>query len=130
VSLVTSGPPVPTSQPAVIVADGLLPFRSQDDFASVLTRLISHFPGGELALNLYTRYAIWTLWHSPGMAVIAGDVVNPNFNDPHQDPHRPERWADGLKLIEDFPDRAPEVSELPLMMQATSRQHVAKVCPG
>jgi len=55
------------------------------------------------------------------MAVIAGDVVNPNFNDPHQDPHRPERWADGLKLIEDFPDRAAEVSELPLMMQATSR---------
>jgi O-methyltransferase involved in polyketide biosynthesis len=108
---------VPTSRPAVIVADGLVPFLTQDNLVALMNRLTSHFPGGELALNLYTGYAIWALKHARGMAAIAADVVNPGFNDPRQ----PERWADGLKLVEEiFLTRAPEVAELPLIMRATS----------
>ena len=109
---------IPTAQPAVIVADGLVPFLTQDDFVFLLNRLTSHFPGGELAFNLYTRYAIWTLKRTPSMAAIAGGVVNPGFNDPRQ----PERWVGGLKLVEEiFLTRAPEVAELPLIMRGTSR---------
>ena len=52
------------------------------------------------------------------MAVIAGSVANPGFNQPRQ----PERWVDGLKLIEEiFLTRAPEVAELPPFVRLTSR---------
>jgi O-methyltransferase involved in polyketide biosynthesis len=109
---------IPTDRPAVIVADGLVAFLTQDDFVSLLNRLTSHFPSGELAFNLYTTYAIWTLKHTRGMAAIAGGVVNPGFNDPHQ----PERWVGGLKLVEEIIlTGAPEVAELPLIWRLTSR---------
>jgi methyltransferase (TIGR00027 family) len=109
---------VPSSRPAVIVADGLIAFLTQDGFVSLLNRLARHFPGGELAFNLYTRNAIWAVKHAPSMGVIAGGVVNPGFNDPRQ----PERWVGGLKLVEEIVlTRAPEVAELPLAMRLTAR---------
>ena len=109
---------VPNHRPAVIVADGLVVFLTQEDFVSLLNRLSSHFPSGELAFNLYTTYAVWAVKHLPGMAVIAGGVANPGFNEPRQ----PERWVDGLKLIEEiFLTRASEVSELPPIVRLTSR---------
>lgn len=49
---------VPSDRPAVIVADGLLGFLSKDDVVSLLNRLISHFPSGEIAFNSYTKFAI------------------------------------------------------------------------
>lgn len=109
---------VPTDRPAVIVADGLIPFLTHHDLVSLLSRLASHFPSGEMAFNLYTTYAIWTLTHTSAMAAIAAGVVNPGFNDPRQ----PENWIDGLKLIEEiFLTRAPEVAELPTMVRLISR---------
>jgi O-methyltransferase involved in polyketide biosynthesis len=109
---------VPRSRPAMIVADGLIAFLPQEGFVSLLNRLARRFPSGELAFNLYTRYAIWAVRHTPSMAIIADGVVNPGFNDPRQ----PERWVDGLKLVEEvFLTQAPEVAELPLTMRATAR---------
>lgn len=109
---------IPTDRPAVIVADGLNAFLTEDDFTSLLIRLTSHFPSGELAFNLYTTYAIWALKHLRSMAAIANGVLNPGFNDPRQ----PERWAAGLKLIEEIDlTRAPEVAELPLIVRMTAR---------
>jgi O-methyltransferase involved in polyketide biosynthesis len=109
---------VPTDRPTVIVADGLVAFLPQDDFVSLLNRLTSHFPSGELAFNLYTTYAVWAVKHLSGTAAIAGGVANPGFNDPRQ----PERWVGALKLIEEiFLTRAPEVAELPLIVRVTSR---------
>jgi O-methyltransferase involved in polyketide biosynthesis len=109
---------VPTDRPALIVADGLVAFLTQHDFVTLLNRLTSHFPSGQLAFNLCTTYAIWAVKHTPGMAAIAGGVVNPGFSDPRQ----PERWVAGLKLVgEIFLTQAPEVAELPLIMRLTSR---------
>ncbi|OBI51366.1 class I SAM-dependent methyltransferase [Mycobacterium sp. E796] len=109
---------VPRSRPAIIVADGLIAFLTQNGFVSLLDRLARHFPGGELASNLYTRNAIWAVKHAPGMAAIAGGVVNPGFNDPRQ----PESWVPGLKLVEEiFLTRDPEVAGLPLTMRAMAR---------
>ena len=109
---------VPNSRPAVIVADGLVAFLTQEGFVSLLNRLVRHFPGGELAFNLYTRYAIWAVKHAPGVAAIAGGVLNPGFDDPRQ----PERWVGGLELVDEiFLTRAPEVARLPLAMRATAR---------
>ena len=109
---------LPTDRPTVIVADGLGAFLTSHDFVVLLNRLISHFPSGELAFNAYTTYAIWLLKHSRAMAAIAGDVVNPGFNDPRQ----PERWVDGLELVEEmYLTRAPEVVELPRTWRLASR---------
>jgi O-methyltransferase involved in polyketide biosynthesis len=109
---------VPADRPAVIVADGLIAFLRQDDFVSLLNRLTSHFPSGEIAFNLYTKAAIWATQHSHSLVAIRAGVVNPGFNDPRQ----PERWVAGLKLAEEiFLTRAPEVAELPFVMRLTSR---------
>ena len=109
---------LPTDRPTVIVADGLGAFITSHDFVVLLNRLISHFPSGELAFNAYTTYAIWLLKHSRAMAAITDDVVNSGFNDPRQ----PERWVDGLELVEEmFLTRAPEVAELPRTWRRASR---------
>lgn len=109
---------IPRDRPAMIVADGLVLFLAQDDFVSLLNRLTAHFPGGELALNAYTTYAMWTFKHSRAMRAIAGGMANPGINDPRQ----LERWVDGLTLLDEiFLTRAPEVAQLPLIGRLTSR---------
>ena len=109
---------IPRDRPAMIVADGLVLFLGQDDFVALLNRLTAHFPGGELALNAYTTYAMWTFKHSRAMRAIAGGMANPGINDPRQLEH----WVDGLTLLDEiFLTRAPEVAELPLIGRLTSR---------
>jgi len=49
---------VPTGRPAIIVADGMMAFLSQDELVSLWNRLVSHFPSGEIVFNSYTRFAI------------------------------------------------------------------------
>jgi methyltransferase (TIGR00027 family) len=108
---------VPRDRPAMMVADGLVLFLQQDDVVSLLNRLTAHFPGGELALNAYTTWAIWTFKHSRAMRTIAGGIANSGFNDPRN----LERSVDGLTLLEEiFLTRAPEVAELPLIGRLAS----------
>lgn len=109
---------IPRDRPAMIVADGLVLFLAQDDFVSLLNRLTAHFPGGELALNAYTTYAMWTFTHSRAMRAIAGGMANPGLNDPR----RLEHWVDGLRLLEEILlTRTPEVAELPVIRRLASR---------
>jgi methyltransferase (TIGR00027 family) len=111
-------PDLPRDRPAMIVADGLILFLAQDDFVSLLNRLTAHFPGGELALNAYTTYAMRTFKRSRAMRAIAGGVVNPGLNDPRQLEH----WVDGLTLLDEILlTQAPEVAELPLIGRLTFR---------
>jgi O-methyltransferase involved in polyketide biosynthesis len=101
---------VPTDRPAAIVADGLVAFLAQETFASLLRRLIEHFPYGEIAFNGYTRFHTWALKHYRGTASIADVVRNPGFDDPHE----PERWVSGLRLTEEILlTRVPEVAAFP-----------------
>jgi O-methyltransferase involved in polyketide biosynthesis len=109
---------VPADRPAVIVADGLIAFLPQDGFVALLNRLTSHFPGGELAFNAYTTYAVWATTHLSAYAAIGGGVVNPGSNDPNA----PERWAPALKLVEEiFLTRAPELATMPLSSRLACR---------
>ena len=50
----------------MIVADGLLAFLTQEDLISLLDRLVSQFPSGEVAFNGYSRFAIWAAKHYHG----------------------------------------------------------------
>lgn len=109
---------VPVDRPAVVVADGLIPFIAQPELVALLSRLTGHFPGGELATNSYTTLAVWTVKHVAAFAAIAGDVVNPGFNDTRA----PERWVPGLDLVEEiFLTRAPELADMPLGARLAAR---------
>lgn len=109
---------IPTDRPAVIVADGLLAFLTQEDMISLLNRLISHFPSGEVAFNGYTRFAIWAAKHYHGTQSVADLIKSPGFDDPRA----PERWNPRLKLVKEILlTREPEVAEFPLALRRFTR---------
>ena len=109
---------IPTGRPAVIVADGLLAFLTQDDMIALLNRLIDHFPSGEVAFNGYTRFAIWAAKHYHGTQSVADLIKSPGFDDPRE----PERWNSRLKLVREILlTREPEVAQFPLALRVFTR---------
>jgi O-methyltransferase involved in polyketide biosynthesis len=109
---------IPTGRPAVIVADGLMAFLTQQDMISLLNRLIDHFPSGELAFNGYTRFAIWAAKHYHGTQSVADLIRSPGFDDPRE----PEHWNPKLKLIKEILiTREPEVAEFPPALRLITR---------
>jgi O-methyltransferase involved in polyketide biosynthesis len=109
---------IPSGRPAVIVADGLMAFLTQDDMISLLDRLIGHFPGEELAFNGYSRFAIWAAKHYHGTQSVADLIRSPGFDDPHQ----PERWNPRLRLVREIVlTREPEVAEFPTALRLFTR---------
>jgi O-methyltransferase involved in polyketide biosynthesis len=109
---------VPTDRPAVIVADGLMGFLTKDEFVSVVNRLISHFPSGEMAFNSYTPFAVWASEHVPGTKSVAGLLKFPGVNDPRE----LEGWNPKLKLIREILlTREPEVAEFPTAVRLYTR---------
>jgi len=101
---------VPTDRPAVIVADGLMGFLSQDELVSLWNRLIDHFPSGELVFNSYTRFAIWVARHARGTKSVAELVKFPGMDDPRE----PEHWNPRLHLVREILlSREPEVDQFP-----------------
>jgi len=101
---------IPADRPAVIVADGLMGFLTQDEMVSLLNRLISHLPSGEIIFNSYTPFAIWAVHHSPGTKSVADLIKFPGFEDPRE----PERWNPRLKLVKEILlSRQPEIAQFP-----------------
>jgi len=102
---------LPTGRPAVVVADGLMGFLSQEEMASLLGRLVSHFPTGEIVFNSYSRFAIRATKHVPGTKAVSGLLRNPGFDDPRE----LERWDPRLHLVREILlSREPEVAQFPL----------------
>ncbi|MGY1696574.1 MULTISPECIES: class I SAM-dependent methyltransferase [unclassified Geodermatophilus] len=101
---------LPTDRPAVVVADGLMGFLSREEMASLLDRLVAHFPTGEIAFNSYSRFAIWATKHVPGTKGVADLLRNPGFDDPRE----PERWNPRLHLVREILlSREPEIAQFP-----------------
>ena len=100
---------IPTGRPAVIVADGMMAFLSQEELVSLWDRLIKHFPSGEIAFNSYTRFTIWIAQRASGTKTVANQVKFPGMDDPHA----PE-WNPKIKLVKEILlSREPEVAEFP-----------------
>ena len=100
----------PSDRPALIVADGLMGFLTQDELVSLLDRLIDHFPSGEMVFNSYTKFAVWAAQHSPGTKAVAQLIKFPGVDDPHDF----ERWNPRLKLVKEILlSREPEIAEFP-----------------
>ena len=109
---------VPTDRPAVIVADGMMAFLSQDELVSLWNRLVSHFPSGELVFNSYTRFAIWIAQHARGTKSVADLVKFPGMDDARA----PEGWNPKLKLVREIlVSREPEVDQFPPVLRRYHR---------
>lgn len=101
---------VPTGRPAVIVADGLMGFLSEDEMVSLWNRLISRFPSGEFVFNAYTRFAVWVARHARGTKSVAELMRFPGMDDPRV----PEGWNPKLRLVREIVlSKEPEVAEFP-----------------
>jgi O-methyltransferase involved in polyketide biosynthesis len=101
---------VPSDRPAIITADGMMAFLTQDDLVSLWNRLIGHFPSGELVFNSYTRFTIWVARHARGTKSVAELVKFPGVDDPHD----LEGWNPKLKLVKEIAlSREPEIAEFP-----------------
>ncbi|MGY1683911.1 class I SAM-dependent methyltransferase [Geodermatophilus sp. SYSU D01176] len=109
---------VPSDRPAVIVADGLLGFLALDQVTTLLNRLTSHFPSGEIAFNSHPRFAIWAIKHTRGTRSVADLIRFPGSDDPHD----PGRWNPALTLVREILiPREPEVAQSPAVLRVYYR---------
>ena len=93
-------------------------FLSKDGMVSLLNRLTTHFPSGEIAYNSYTRFTIRAAKRSRGTQSVADLVKSPGFDDPRE----PEHWNPKLKLIKEILlTRKPAVAEFPLALRLITR---------
>jgi O-methyltransferase involved in polyketide biosynthesis len=86
---------IPRDHPAIIVADGLLPFLTEEEIKHLFNNLTAHFPNGQIAFNGYSRLASRLMVAHPSIKVLGITPASQGFDDPHE----PEKWAPHLKLI-------------------------------
>ncbi|MEV4372255.1 class I SAM-dependent methyltransferase [Nonomuraea sp. NPDC049637] len=101
---------IPADRPAVIVADGLIGFLSKEELATLLDRLIRHFPAGEICFNGYTRFHVWAARKYAGTQSVVPFLRSPGFDTPQDI----ERLEPRLKLVREILlGREPEVADYP-----------------
>lgn len=109
---------VPGDRPAMLVADGLLPFLAQDEIETLFRRLTGHFGRGELAFNGYHPSLVGLARWSPSTRGIAALTRSAPFADPHE----PEHWDPRLRLVEETSlAHVPEVALFPPVLRAATR---------
>ncbi|MFI7536710.1 hypothetical protein [Streptosporangium sp. NPDC049376] len=94
----------------MIVADGLIGFLSKEELATLLDRLIRHFPTGEICFNGYTRFHVWAARKYAGTQSVVPFLKSPGFDTPQDI----ERLEPRMKLVREiFLGREPEVADYP-----------------
>jgi O-methyltransferase involved in polyketide biosynthesis len=87
---------LPTDKPAMIVAEGVLPYLKPDQVPRLLRRLVRHFPTGEIAFDAYSTVATRLLRYNPAIRA-TGAVLRWALDDAGE----LERQVPGLILAED-----------------------------
>lgn len=108
---------LPGGRPAMIVAEGLLPFLPPGAFPALMRELTARFPSGELAVNGYTRLAARLMKYHPSIRAL-GITAAEGFDGARE----PEGWGAGLTLAEEqLLTRAPEVTLFPQPLRGFTR---------
>ena len=87
---------VPGDRPAMIVAEGLMPYLASDEAPKLMTRMVAHFPSGELAFDGYSRLGLKMLRLTPQLRATGAEV-----HWAIDDARELEKLVPGLKLVEE-----------------------------
>ncbi|MDI1480190.1 class I SAM-dependent methyltransferase [Polyangium sp. y55x31] len=74
---------VPSDRPAMIVAEGVLPYLREDDVPRLLGRLTAHLPAGEMAFDCYSRLGVRLLRRHQSIKA-TGASVHWGLDDLHE----------------------------------------------
>jgi O-methyltransferase involved in polyketide biosynthesis len=88
---------VPTDRPAMIIAEGLLPYLGEQDVPALLDRLTTHLPSGELIFDGYSRLGVRIVASNRSIRA-TGESLGWSIDDPRQ----LERLVPRLRLITDL----------------------------
>jgi len=87
---------VPHDRPAIVIAEGLMPYLPSEEAPKLVARLAAHFPSGELAFDGYSRLGLKMLRITPQVRATGAEV-----HWALDDPHALEREVPGLQLIKE-----------------------------
>jgi O-methyltransferase involved in polyketide biosynthesis len=87
---------LPTDRPAIIVAEGVLPYLDEHEVPELLSRLVGRFPSGEIVFDAYSRLMIWMLHFNPAIR-----STGASLQWALDEPAELERQVPGLSLMED-----------------------------
>lgn len=114
---------IPHRRPAILIADGLLAFLTEQTTIRLFQQIANRFPDGEFAFNDYGRMG----WFSRfGMRVLPqrmfSDIRTQWGYAGFKDAHHPETWTQRLTLVEEASyAHQPEVSLFPGFIRHTTR---------
>ncbi|GAA2632472.1 class I SAM-dependent methyltransferase [Actinomadura fulvescens] len=109
---------VPGDRPAMVVADGLLPFLAQEEIEALVDRLTRHFRTGELAFNGYHPRIAGLARYLPAMKRTAALTRSVPFADPYE----PESWNARVRFVEETSlAHVPEVALFPPAIRLGTR---------
>jgi O-methyltransferase involved in polyketide biosynthesis len=83
-------------RPAMVVAEGLMPYLTNEDAPKLVERLVDHFTAGELAFDGYNRLGLTLLRATPQLRATGAEV-----HYAIDDATSLEVVAPGLKLVEE-----------------------------
>lgn len=94
---------VPSDRPAMIIAEGLLPYLGQDDVPRLFKRLTQHFPKGEIVFDCYSHLGVKLLRRHKSVRA-TGASLHWGLDDPHE----LEAQVPNLVFLNEFDGQYPE----------------------
>lgn len=112
---------IPDDRPCAVVADGVLPFLPDPDVKRLITRIVEHFPSGQLVFNQYTGLMARLARMHPAVKA-TGAALNNGINDPHE----LELWHRRLRLVDEAPlVTSPHIAPMPAAFRVTCKAMAA-----
>ncbi|HEV7309400.1 class I SAM-dependent methyltransferase [Ensifer sp.] len=114
---------IPDDRPAIVVAEGVLPYLSDQEVLDLLRRLTSSLSGGEIVFDAYSRLGIEILRYNPSLRATGAE-----FRWGMEDAQVLARNVPGLTLVEEISQYdAGQVARLSPMARIAA--HVVSTLP-
>jgi O-methyltransferase involved in polyketide biosynthesis len=72
---------IPVDRPALMIAEGLTPYLTEEDGIALLRRVVEHFPSGELQFDAFNRLGIKSQWMN-GVVRRSGSTLHWGIDGP------------------------------------------------